>query len=386
MAMRDLVDYISERDLTGYLVKIDQQKAFGRVNHDYMFKILTKFGLPDYFIQWIRIFYADAISCVKVNGFLSDFFKISRGIRQGCPLSALLYVLTAEPLRNAVVNHPAINAFDVSGAKALFFQHADDSTAFVKDLKSVKHVFECFNLYNKASGSKVNLEKSEILPLGQASLNPPDDLPCRVITGLTEVLGIHIGHDKAACEKDNWCLKIDKCIAILKSWKGRSLSLKGKVLVVNTLVVSRIVYVLNLTNLPNWVVPKLKNAILDFIWSGKRHKIKYSVLISPLEGGGLGLLDVERMKYALRCKFIKKLFNVEHPLNPVTKALINYNLSKYKNMNLGSDVFRIVTNNYQISKLPAFYAEMLRAWSRVTDGAGGAGNDCLNLNFRQNFP
>ena len=368
LAMRDLVDYISERDLTGFLVKIDQQKAFDRVNHEYMFKILNKFGFPDYFIQWIRLFYSDAVSCVKVNGFLSDFFPISRGIRQGCPLSALLYVLSAEPLRNSVVNHPGINAFDVDGDKALFFQHADDSTAFVRDLNSVKHVFECFDKYNKASGSKVNLEKSEILPLGRALLNPPDDLPCRVIDGPTEVLGIHIGRDKVACEKDNWSLRIDKCIAILKTWKARSLSLKGKVLVVNSLVISRIVYVLNLTNLPNWVVPKLKSAILDFIWSGKRHKIKYSVLVSPIEKGGLGLLDVERMKYALRCKWVKKLFDDEHPLNPITKALISFNLSKYKNTNLGIDVFRIVYNPYQISKLPAFYAEMLGAWVKVTGG------------------
>ena len=71
MAMRDLIDYISDNNLYGFLVKVDQQKAFDRVSHTYLFKVLEKFGFPDYFINWIRIFYSNATSCVKINGFLS---------------------------------------------------------------------------------------------------------------------------------------------------------------------------------------------------------------------------------------------------------------------------------------------------------------------------
>ena len=307
LAMRDLVNYIDEHKLNGYLVKIDQQKAFDRVNHVYLIKILTKFGFPVYFINWIRIFYANAMSCVKINDFLSEYFPIMRGIRQGCPLSAILYVLTAEPLRNAIVNNCDIKCFDIEGTKALFFQHADDSTAFVPDINSVNQVFRVFDTYNKASGSKVNVEKSEILPLGLAAANPPTNLAVKVISGCVEVLGLYIGKNKKSCEANNWNSRIDKCIKVLNTWKARSLSLKGKVLIANSLIISRIVYVLNLSHVPDGIIKKLKDAIVDFIWSGKRHKIKYDVLISSVEKGGLGLLDIENMKCALRCKFIKRL-------------------------------------------------------------------------------
>ena len=118
--------------MSGFLVKIDQEKAFDRVNHTYLFKVLLKFGFPDF----------------------SDYFPISRGIRQGCPLSAILYVLSAEPMRNAIVNNPDIKGFDVEGTPALFFQHADDSTAMVHNISSVNQVFDTFKKYNKASGSK----------------------------------------------------------------------------------------------------------------------------------------------------------------------------------------------------------------------------------------
>jgi hypothetical protein len=166
LAMRDLVEFISDQNMGGYLIKIDQEKAFDRVNHNYLFKVLHRFGFPDYFIDWIKIFYTEVCSSVKINGYLSDSFPILRGIRQGCPLSALLYVLSAEPVRNLIVNNPHIKGIDVFDQKALLFQHADDSTAFVKDFDSVKVICNCFDTYNRASGSKVNLGKSEILPLG----------------------------------------------------------------------------------------------------------------------------------------------------------------------------------------------------------------------------
>jgi hypothetical protein len=139
---------------------------------------------------------------------------------------------------------------------------------------------------------------------------------------------------------------------------------------------------MNLSHLPNWVVPKLKNAILEFIWNGKKHKIKYNVLISSVKFGGLGLLDIERMKCALRLKFVKKYFDVEHPLNPISKALISYNLDVYKNMKLGVDVFRINLSYNGISKLPLYYSEMLRAWKRLT-GDRLVGPQCADELRRQ---
>ena len=363
LAMRDLVDFIEEKNLGGFLVKIDQEKAFDRVNHEYLFKVLRKFGFPDYFLKWIKIFYTSASSCVKINNFLSEFFPISRGIRQGCPLSAILYVLMAEPMRNAIVNNTRINCFNIKGAKALIFQHADDSTFFVKDMKSIQTIFGVFEEYSKASGSKVNIEKSEILPIGGS--NPPEDGKVKVIKGHTEVLGLCIGPDKYACEHENWDNKINKCLKILKTWKARKMSLKGKVLIVNTLIISRIIYVLNLSHLPDWVAPKLKAAIIDFIWSGKRHRIKYDVLISSIKAGGLGLLDIERMRNALRCKFIKKLFDNDRPLNPVAKALLLYNLNK--GLDLDYDIFRVFVPRKLKCKLTKFSSEILNAWEKVTD-------------------
>ena len=82
----------------GAFIFLDQEKAFDRISHSFMLKTLKAFGFGPRLINWVRIVYTDTKSAVKVNGFLTPEFSIQRGVRQGCPLSALLYVLCAEVL------------------------------------------------------------------------------------------------------------------------------------------------------------------------------------------------------------------------------------------------------------------------------------------------
>ena len=65
-------------------------------------KVLEKFNFGPNFIQIIKTCYNNIQSAVKVNGFASSFFffYLSRGIRQGCPISTVLYILVAETARS----------------------------------------------------------------------------------------------------------------------------------------------------------------------------------------------------------------------------------------------------------------------------------------------
>ena len=94
--MRDLVSYVMDRDMPCALLSLDQEKAFDMVDHGFMFKVLSTFGLNFSFVKWIKLLYTDVSSCVIVNGFPSDPFPVQRGVRQGCPLSPLLYVLVSD--------------------------------------------------------------------------------------------------------------------------------------------------------------------------------------------------------------------------------------------------------------------------------------------------
>ena len=227
-------------------------------------------------------------------------------------------------------------------------------------------IFDSFELYNRASGSKVNVEKSEIMPIGNTNfVDIPGNLPIKINnSGHIEILGIFIGNNSLLCSQRNWDSKIDKCLTVLNIWRTRSLTLKGKILIVNS---DCFTYYLRfeLTNLPSWVVPKLKRAIVDFIWNEKRHRIRYKVLTSSISDGGLGLIDIDRMRKALRCKYIIKIFDDEHQPCHQSAYSICYNLSKYGDFGLGDDVFRLRLSSNRISLLPPYYCEFLYAFKHL---------------------
>ncbi|CAG2225931.1 unnamed protein product [Mytilus edulis] len=142
--VRDIITLVENDELEGYIVKIDQEKAFDRESHEFIFKTLKKFGFGDVFIKWIEIFYTRINSCVKCNGFLTPYFCVDNGIRQGCPISALLYVLAAETLQCNIRKNVNISGIKIPNTtdEALIFQHADDTTLTVSDKSSIDEIFK----------------------------------------------------------------------------------------------------------------------------------------------------------------------------------------------------------------------------------------------------
>lgn len=96
--IRDVIEYMN----SGIVLGIDWNKAFDKVEHKFLFKVLEKFGFGERMVGWVRRLYGSARSCVKVNGILTDTFDVGRSVQQGCPLSALLYALSIEPLASLI--------------------------------------------------------------------------------------------------------------------------------------------------------------------------------------------------------------------------------------------------------------------------------------------
>ena len=77
---------------------MDFQKAFGTISQQFLFDVLSKFNFGNSFIRWIETMYKNAEACVTNNGWTSKPLPIHRGIRQGCSLNTLLFLLTVEIL------------------------------------------------------------------------------------------------------------------------------------------------------------------------------------------------------------------------------------------------------------------------------------------------
>ena len=111
------------------VISLDQKKAFDQVNHGFLQHVLAQFNFGPGFRRWINIVYSDVSSQVINNGWLSLPFKLERGVRQGCPLSLLLYCLVAGTLGQAIRRDNCIEGIQIpsSGNKQRrVSQYADD--------------------------------------------------------------------------------------------------------------------------------------------------------------------------------------------------------------------------------------------------------------------
>ena len=94
----DTTQHIILKKQQAYLLFLDFEKAFDKLDHKFLFNTLHKFGFQKNFIQWIKTLYTDIQSCILNNGYTSPYFQIMAGIRQGCPISALLFIIAVECL------------------------------------------------------------------------------------------------------------------------------------------------------------------------------------------------------------------------------------------------------------------------------------------------
>ena len=80
------------------IVFLDQEKAYDRVNHEFLFAVLARFGVPEEYIPWVRLLYQNAKIKVFVNGYTGEVLWVRFGMRQGNPLSCVLFVAVIEGL------------------------------------------------------------------------------------------------------------------------------------------------------------------------------------------------------------------------------------------------------------------------------------------------
>ena len=309
--LQDLIKYSDEHEINSSIIFIDYQKAFDRVEWPWALKCLERFNFGPKFRGWINMIYKNAKTCILTNGFRSTYFPISRSMRQGCPISPLIYIIQVEPFACAIRNNEKIIGFPLPGNKTVKFNaYVDDSQIFNRTEESIKETFKLSLKFEGASGAKIHKNKTTGLYIGPWKGKSPEFKEISWTKNSIKTLGVFHGYN--IDEHAIWMEKITKIKNCIQVWKTRDLTLRGKILIIKTFVITQIGFQAEMIPVPQYIIKAIDKIIWEFLWDSKQPLVnKQTMFLDPLSGG-LNMVNLLHFIQAKQIKSIYKILTTEH--------------------------------------------------------------------------
>ncbi len=198
ITLRLVEEYCETHGTPYFMLGADLQKAFDRVGHSWMKAILQKMGIGPIFIGFVNTMYRDITFQVQINGAFTEPAKITRGVRQGCALSMLLFVLCLEPFLETIRKEPRISGVPVPSPDGSIqdlkeLGYADDSVILGRDRVTWDVFWEIARKYEEASEAKFHPRKIEVCLFGDWPGRDKSFLPPQFVKSEVKVLGAMFG-------------------------------------------------------------------------------------------------------------------------------------------------------------------------------------------------
>lgn len=376
--MLDILEISQNLEDPGMLVFVDFEKAFDTIRWKFMLKTLKLFNFGEYFQTWVKILYSDPLCCVSNNGNASDYFSPSRGIRQGCPLSALLFLLCVEFLALRITKDAAINGITLKRKEIKITQFADDTCLYLKNEASLKRAIELFECFYRYAGLKINLTKTEVMLLGRQTVNRDTIQSLNIINSPTKILGIKVCKDPRELAKINIDERIIKLKDSLKLWMPRYLTIKGKITIIKTIALPIFLFLIRLIHIPTDRIIEVQKILYNFVWPNGKYHVKHLTLIASIEDGGLKMPDVDELCKSMKITFLKTICKDTSNINATAKHILNKD-----------DIIDLLKTKIDVKELELnsdYYKQLLTYWFNVHNTEPKTVTDILNENiWRNNF-
>ena len=194
-------------------------------------------------------------------------------MRQGCPLSSYLFILSVEVLAKAVRNNVSIKGFSLNNNEIKISQYADDTTLILDGSKeALSSALNILDDFSRISGLRLNDKKTEALWIGSSIGNEKLILPGKDFKWpkyKVKTLGLWLSVKPEISALLNYNEKIEKIRKILSCWKYRRYSLLGRITVLKSLVASQLVYLLSSLPSNYSVINEINTLFYQFLWNGK---------------------------------------------------------------------------------------------------------------------
>ena len=258
--------YCTMEDHDHYATFLDFSKAYDMVDRDFRFDVLGEMNIGSTFISWV---YRSSMVQIIFNGALGPNIRPTRDVKQGCPLSCLLFVLYLEPLGDMLWDQPGVTLPHGDTLTSIFF--ADDSTLLSQSLEAAVEQMAIVQEFCDVSGAKLNQSKCMTLVLN-GHLDPGDidngGLLNVLATGQpVKYLGVLFGH---ALPLHHQVTHLnDKFLACFQQWGCRARTLQGRKLLVNTVMLSLLWHVTTVLPVPEPMVQGWQSMLNKYVLGRK---------------------------------------------------------------------------------------------------------------------
>ncbi|XP_019450653.1 PREDICTED: uncharacterized protein LOC109352923 [Lupinus angustifolius] len=307
----EAINLLDHKSFGGNLaIKLDIRKAFDTIDWGFISNTLKAFGFDSKFIAWINTILGSAKLSIAVNGQNHGFFSCKRGVRQGDPLSPLLFCLAEDVLSRGLARlHAEGKIHSISGLGNIstpsHVLYADDILIFCKGIKrNILALKKLIDTYAQASGQHINPSKCKFF---STQATPSKIASISSWLGFTRgslpfsYLGVSIFKGKP---KTIHLQPIaDRIVLKLAKWKGSTLSIIGRVELVKSIIHSMLVFSFHVYLWPSSLLKLIDKSMRNFIWSGdistrKLVTVAWHKICTPTIEGGLGLRSISDLNQA----------------------------------------------------------------------------------------
>ncbi|XP_074270707.1 uncharacterized protein LOC141594598 [Silene latifolia] len=345
--------HTSKCKLGWFALKLDLEKAFDRLEWDFIRLCLTNARIDNDTISLIMRCISSSSTQVALNGNLLSSFSPSRGIRQGDPLSPYLFILCMEALSTLI--HKSCDDSDWSpfplGKGGASFSHllfADDILLFGRaSEKNLCAVQDTLHTFCSSSGQKINFSKSKLLFSKHTSTVHTNMFETALGIKATSNLGTYLGFPLKGTKPNKTDLRhiVDAIQTKLSNWKTNFLSKAGRLCLINSTISAIPSHSMQCIRLPSSILGDIDKITRSFLWSGssskKLHLSNWDLVTLPLAHGGLGVKAARPLNDAYSMKLSWNILLNKKSLSSVAIRSKYPTLSPYS-FRLGSHIWKNV--------------------------------------------
>jgi hypothetical protein len=322
VSAHEIIHDVHKKNEQGVVLKLDYEKAYDRVDWSFLDKMLMQRGFSQSWCNKIRSLVQGGSVGVRINECDSHYFLTGKGLRQGDPLSPILFNLVADVFTKMLIKAARQNLIsgllqDLRPGGVFGLQYADDALLFLQNnVVQAQNLKWLLSLFEQISGMRINFNKSDLVPI---------NIPMEEVNVLAQVFGCKISEFPikylgvplhfGKLRKEDLQPLIDNIIKRIAGWRGRLLNHASRLVLIKSCLASIPIYLLSFFKFPKWDVKAINSQMAHCLWDNyeghhKYHLANWDLVSMKHDFGGLGIPNIRDLNISLLASWIKR-FNLD---------------------------------------------------------------------------